>query len=267
MTRMKDKVALITGAAGGQGEAEARLFAGEGACVVLTDLGLDRLDAVTRDIRAAGGKAICLAHDVTDEEQWIAVIGRVEQEFGALHVLVNNAGTISRQGILNATLAAWQRTMDVNLTGAMLGMKHAAPLMRRSGGGSIVNVSSTAGLTAHYDAAYCASKWGLRGLTKMAAVELAGWNIRVNSIHPGVIENTSFFREGAAGHAEAARQAVPMQRQGTPQECANLVLYLAGDEASFITGAEIAIDGGYTAGGAAFARSKLREMFAAQQGH
>ncbi len=264
MKRMKEKIVLITGAAGGQGSAEAKLFANEGASLVLTDRTLDRLEALTREVQNSGGRAVCIEHDVADEDQWIAAVKCAEQEFGGLHVLINNAGTISRQGIVNTTLSAWHRTMDVNLTGAMLGMKHATPLMHRSGGGSIINISSTAGMTAHYDAAYCASKWGLRGLTKMAAIDLVAWNIRVNSIHPGVVEDTDFARNGAPGQAEAARRVVPMQRAGSPEECANLVLYLAGDESSYITGAEIAIDGGYTAGGAIFARTKLREALATE---
>jgi 3alpha(or 20beta)-hydroxysteroid dehydrogenase len=265
MQIMNNKVVLITGAVGGQGSSEAKLFAKEGAAVVLTDLALDRLEQLTQEISETGGRAVSIALDVRDETQWTAAIHLAEREFGRIDVLVNNAGTISRQGIRDTTLSDWHRTMDVNLTGAMLGIKHSAPLMQRSGGGSIINVSSTAGMTAHYDAAYCASKWGIRGLTKMASIELAEWNIRVNSIHPGVIEDTSFFREGAPGHAEAARRAVPMQRQGTPQECANLVLFLASDQSSYITGAEITIDGGYIAGGAIWLRSKMRDALASGQ--
>jgi 3alpha(or 20beta)-hydroxysteroid dehydrogenase len=265
MQLMDNKTVLITGAVGGQGSAEAKLFAKAGAAVVLTDLAQDRLEQLTREISETGGRVVSIVLDVTDEAHWIAAVQLAEREFGGLDVLVNNAGTISRQGIRNTMLSDWHRTMDVNLTGAMLGIKHSAPVMHRSGGGSIINVSSTAGMTAHYDAAYCASKWGLRGLTKTASIEFADWNIRVNSIHPGVIEDTSFFREGAPGHAEAARRAVPMQRQGTPQECANLVFYLASDQSTFITGAEIAIDGGYTAGGAIWLRSKMRDALASGQ--
>ena len=150
--------------------------------------------------------------------------------FGKLHILVNNAGTIARQGIVDTTLEAWNRTIAVNLTGAMLGMKHCAPAIRDSGGGSIINISSTAGLTAHDDAAYTASKWGLRGLTKTAVLQFSQWNIRVNSIHPGQIADTGFFRGGGEAFAHAARVAIPMHRQGTPQECADLVLFLASDE-------------------------------------
>ena len=261
--RLQGKVVLITGAAGGQGAAEAKLFAREGAALVLTDFAGDRLDSLVATIRATGGRAVAHPHDVTDEAQWDQAVVLAEREFGSLHVLVNNAGTMARQGIIATVAADWRRTLDVNLTGPLLGLRCAAPAIRRAGGGAVVNVSSTAGLTAHNDAAYCASKWGLRGLTKTAAVEFAEWGIRVNSIHPGVIADTSFARGGAPGHAEAGRQAAPMQRNGTPEECAQLVLFLASDEASYITGAEIAIDGGYTAGGTIWLRSKLRDAIAA----
>ncbi|TIS79953.1 MAG: SDR family oxidoreductase [Mesorhizobium sp.] len=263
MKRMAGKVVLITGAAGGQGAAEAQLFAAEGASVVLTDLAGAKLAELSASIEQSGGQVTWCEHDVREEAGWAAAVSLARKRFGGLHALINNAGTISRQGIANTQLGDWHRTMDVNLTGAMLGMKHAAPAMRDSGGGSIVNVSSTAGLGAHYDAAYTASKWALRGLTKSASIEFVEWNIRVNSIHPGQILDTAFYREGQAGHAEAGRRAVPMQRQGTPLECAQLVLFLASDEATYITGAEIAIDGGYSAGGALWLRNKLRDALAA----
>lgn len=263
MDRLKGKTVLVTGAGGGQGQAGARLFAKEGASLLLTGLPGDGHEGLAEELASDGVQAVWSDHDVCNEAQWIDAVALAERSFGGLHVLVNNAGTISRQGIAETTLEKWHRTMDVNLTGAMLGMKHVAPAMARSGGGSIVNISSIAGLGAHYDAAYTASKWGLRGLTKTAAIEFVGQNIRVNSIHPGQIIDTSFYREGKPGHAESARQAIPMQRQGTPLECAQLVLFLAGDEASFITGAEIAIDGGFSAGGAIWLRNKLRESIAA----
>jgi len=263
--RLAGKVALITGAAGGQGREEARLFAEEGAAVVLSDIDAVGAEAVAAAVRAAGGQALGLGHDVSDPAAWAACVAQAVARFGALHVLVNNAGTISRHGIRSISLAAWNRTLEVNLTGVLLGMQACAPAMRDSGGGSIVNVSSIAGMGAHDDAAYCASKWGVRGLTKTAAIELVDWGIRANSIHPGQIVDTSFFRDGLPGHAESARRSIPMQRQGTPLECAWLALFLASDEASFITGAEIAIDGGFTAGGGIFMRSRLRDALARAQ--
>jgi 3alpha(or 20beta)-hydroxysteroid dehydrogenase len=263
MARLEGKVALITGAAGGQGTAEAELFVRAGAAVVLTDVDAAAGEALARRLAEAGGRAVFLPQDVADEAAWQAVVAAALREFGKLHILVNNAGTIARQGILDTTLAAWNRTIAVNLTGPLLGMKHCAPAIRDSGGGAIVNISSTAGLTAHDDAAYTASKWGLRGLTKTAVLQFARWNIRVNSIHPGQIADTGFYRSAGEAFAHAARAAIPMGRQGTPRECAELVLFLASDEASFINGAEIAIDGGYIAAGLGHMRNRLREEYAA----
>jgi 3alpha(or 20beta)-hydroxysteroid dehydrogenase len=263
MARLDGKVALITGAAGGQGTAEAELFVREGAAVVATDVDAAAGRALAARLSAGGGEALFLAQDVADEASWREVVAAALAQFGRLDILVNNAGTIARQGIADTTLEAWNRTLAVNLTGAMLGMKHCAPAIRDAGGGSIVNISSTAGLTAHDDAAYTASKWGLRGLTKTAVLQFSPWNIRVNSIHPGQIADTGFFRSGGEAFAHAARTAIPLHRQGTPKECAELVLFLASDEASFISGAEIAIDGGYIAAGTANLRNRVREDFAA----
>jgi 3alpha(or 20beta)-hydroxysteroid dehydrogenase len=158
MARLSGKVALITGAAGGQGTAEAELFVREGAAIVLTDIDAAAGEALARRIVGQGGEALFLRQDVADEGSWEGVVKAALARFGKLHILVNNAGTIARQGIVETTVEAWNRTIAVNLTGAMLGMKHCAPVIRDSGGGAIVNISSTAGLTAHDDAAYTASK-------------------------------------------------------------------------------------------------------------
>jgi 3alpha(or 20beta)-hydroxysteroid dehydrogenase len=265
MARLTDKVALITGAAGGQGAAEAELFVREQAAVVLTDIDAAAGEGLAQRLAGQGGKVLFLRQDVADEESWREVVGRALAHFGKLHILVNNAGTIARQGIADTTVEAWNRTLAVNLTGPMLGMKHCAPAIRDSGGGSIINISSTAGLTAHDDAAYTASKWGLRGLTKTAVLQFSQWNIRVNSIHPALIADTGFSRTGSEAFAHAARIAIPLHRQGTPQECADLVLFLASEEASFISGAEIAIDGGYIAAGTASLRNRVRDDFAADR--
>ena len=265
MARLTGKVALITGAAGGQGAAEAELFLREEAKVVLTDVDTTAGESVARRLGGDDGKVLFLPQDVADEASWNEIVAAALRRFGKLHVLVNNAGTIARQGILDTTVEAWNRTIAVNLTGAMLGMKHCAPAIRDNGGGSIINISSTAGLTAHDDAAYTASKWGLRGLTKTAVLQFSQWNIRVNSIHPGQIADTGFFRSGGEAFAHAARVAIPMHRQGTPKECADLVLFLASDESSFISGAEIAVDGGYIAAGTASLRNRVRDDFAARR--
>src|ERR1700693_1797962 len=261
MPRLANKVALITGAAGGQGAAEAELFVREGAAVVLTDIDAAAGEALAKRLTGQGGKALFRVQDVASEGSWQDTVAAALAAFGGLHILVNNAGTIARQGIVNTTLEAWNRTLAVNLTGPLLGMKHCAPAIRDAGGGSIVNISSTAGLTAHDDAAYTASKWGLRGLTKTAVLQFSPWNIRVNSIHPGQIADTGFFSSGGDAFAHAARAAIPLHRQGTPRECADLVLFLASDESSFISGAEIAIDGGYIAAGLAGLRNRVREEY------
>jgi 3alpha(or 20beta)-hydroxysteroid dehydrogenase len=261
MPRLATKVALITGAAGGQGTQEAELFAREGAAIMLTDIDRRKGEALAARLNEAGGRALFRVHDAASEADWQEIVAATIAAFGGLHILVNNAGTIARQGIVATTLEAWNRTLAVNLTGPLLGMKHCAPAIRDSGGGSIVNISSTAGLTAHDDAAYTASKWGLRGLTKTAVLQFASWNIRVNSIHPGQIADTGFFQSGGDAFAHAARAAIPMHRQGTPRECAELVLFLASDEASFISGAEIAIDGGYIAAGLAGMRNRIRAQY------
>jgi 3alpha(or 20beta)-hydroxysteroid dehydrogenase len=261
MPKLADKVALITGAAGGQGVAEAELFVREGAAVMLTDVDAAKGEALAARLREQGGKAQFRVQDASNEKAWIDTVAATLSAFGGLHILVNNAGTIARQGIVSTTLDAWNRTIAVNLTGPLLGMKHCAPAIRDSGGGAIVNISSTAGLTAHDDAAYTASKWGLRGLTKTAVLQFSPWNIRVNSIHPGQIADTGFFQSGGAAFAYAAAAAIPLHRQGTPKECADLVLFLASDEASFISGAEIAIDGGYIAAGLASMRNRIRDEY------
>jgi 3alpha(or 20beta)-hydroxysteroid dehydrogenase len=260
MDRLTGKVALVTGSACGQGAAEANLFAEEGAAVIVADVNEAAGEAVAAGIRARGGSALFCHHDVTNEDGWLAVVARAVQSFGALHVLVNNAGTTSRSTLAQIERAGWDHVMAVNLTGPMLGMKYCGPVMRDSGGGSIINVSSTAGMTAHYDPAYTASKWGLRGLTKTAAVDFAPWGVRVNSIHPGQISNTSFWDKALPGVRDSLTDSIPMERPGTPKECALLALFLASDESMFITGSEIAIDGGYSAGAAIWMRSRIRDQ-------
>jgi 3alpha(or 20beta)-hydroxysteroid dehydrogenase len=271
MPRLAGKVALITGATGGQGAAEAELFVREGAVVALTDIDNAAGEALAKRLTNQGGKALFQVQDVASEDSWKDVVAATLSAFGGLHILVNNAGTIARQGIVATTAEAWNRTLAVNLTGPLLGMKYCAPAIRDTvakqpgSTGSIVNISSTAGLTAHDDAAYTASKWGLRGLTKTAVLQFSPWNIRVNSIHPGQIAETGFFASGGEAFAYAARTAIPLNRQGLPKECADLVLFLASDESSFISGAEIAIDGGYIAAGLAHLRSRVRDEFSRRQ--
>ena len=263
MPRLANKIVLITGAAGGQGVADAELMVREGAAVMLTDIDTAKGEALAARLRDGGGQAQFMAHDVAEEAAWQRVVAATIAAFGGLHILVNNAGTIARQTILNTTVEAWNRTLAVNITGPLLGMKHCAPTIRDSvardgGAGSIINISSTAGMTANDDAAYTATKWALRGLTKTAVLQFSEWKIRVNSIHPGQIAQTGFFQSGGPDFAYAAAQAIPLHRQGQPTECADLVLFLASEESAFISGAEIAIDGGYIAAGLANLRNRMR---------
>jgi 3alpha(or 20beta)-hydroxysteroid dehydrogenase len=242
MPRLQNKIILITGAARGQGAAEARLFVKEGAKVVITDI----LDAEGKALAAElGDKATYLHHDVTNESEWHAAVSAAEK-MGGLHGLINNAGIYQPKGLLETDTELFTRHTNINQLGPFLGMKLTVPLMEKSGGGSIVNISSTAGLTASPRAfAYSATKWALRGMTKTAALDLAAHNIRVNSIHPGPIDTPMLHVRTPEQNAARVAQ-VPMKRMGTPEEIADLVLFLVSDESRYITGAEIAIDGGAT---------------------
>jgi 3(or 17)beta-hydroxysteroid dehydrogenase len=252
MNRVKDKVAIITGAAGGLGKAEALVLAGEGAKVVLTDIDETGIEKAAEEIAGTGAKAIFIKHDVTSESEWSTVIGRTFEEFGRLDVLVNNAGVIIYKKIIDTSLAEWKRLMSVNLDGVFLGTKFAIEAMRKSGGGSIINIASVAGLIGNPDAsAYHASKGGVRSFTKAAAIECSkagyDYNIRVNSIYPGVI-NTA-MADALRDDVEKYNTAIswhPMGHFGEPEDVAYGVLYLASDESRFLTGSELVIDGGWT---------------------
>ena len=242
MTSLDGKVALITGAARGQGEAEARLFVELGAKVVLSDV-LDG-EPVAKDL---GDAARFVSHDVTDAEQWAAAVATAVDTFGGLDVLVNNAAIHWVRPIEQESQADIERLLRINLVGPILGIQAVAPAMRQRGGGSIVNISSTAGMTGYWGhGTYGASKWGLRGLTKVAAVELGPDNIRVNSVHPGPIK-TSMLSEPMQ-HSDWP--AMPLGRAGEPDEVAQLVAFLASDASSFISGNEHVVDGGSIAGAA-----------------
>jgi len=260
----RGKVAVITGAAGGLGSATARLFGVNGATVIGCDVRPGTRDTWLEQMRRPGCEARYLALDVTCEDQWRRVASAVKDEFGRIDVLVNNAGVILRTGVMNTTLVDWRRVLDINVTGAFLGTQCMAPLMRESGGGAIINVSSTAGLIAHSDAAYTTSKWALRGLTKTMALELVHWGIRVNSVHPATIA-TPLTDAAPAGHIQANRHAIPMGREAAADEVAQVIAFLGSQAASFVTGAEIAVDGGVSSGGVAWMRSQFQETVARQR--
>ncbi len=245
--RLEGKVAIVTGAARGIGAATVRRFAEEGARVVVADLLKSEGEALARKLQAAGCEALFISLDVTDERQWEATVGAVKARYGALHVLVNNAGILAMEGIADTSLETWERVMRVNSTGAFLGTRAAVRAMRASGGGSIINISSIAGIVGTAGAgAYHASKGAIRMLTKAAAVAYAKDGIRVNSVHPGLIETPM-----TAGMDAAAFQGFvslhPLGRAGRPEEVANVCLFLASEESSYVTGAELVVDGGYTA--------------------
>lgn len=240
-SRLAGKTALITGASRGQGAAEARLFVREGATVFVADV-LDEVgEQLVADIKNGGGTAHYLHLDVTNEADWNAAVSAV----GSLDILVNNAGITGRGGMLNTSRESWQRVFDVNVTGAFLGMAAFAPGMKSARSGSIVNIVSMASLNGYPGIAYGASKWALRGLSKSAALEFASWNVRVNAVHPGLVDTPMISNEH---HNAEMRAITPMGRSAAPEEIADLVLFLASEESSFITGADIPIDGGFTAG-------------------
>jgi 3alpha(or 20beta)-hydroxysteroid dehydrogenase len=243
MGRLDGKVAIITGAARGQGEAEARRFVAEGAKVVLADVLDDDGERVAKEL---GENAAYVHLDVSNEADWSAAVV-VAQAFGALNVLVNNAAIHWVRPIERETAAGMEKMWRVNLLGPFLGMQVVLEPMRAAGGGSIINVSSTAGLTGlAYHGAYGHTKWGLRGLTKVAAVEFGGSGIRVNSVHPGPI-NTNMLTK-SPGMAGNRFQHLPARRHGEPEEVASLLVFLASDESAFMTGTEFVIDGGSQAG-------------------
>lgn len=245
--RLDGKVALISGAARGQGEAEARLFVAEGAKVVLGDVLVEQGQQVAADLRARGGQAMFVKLDVTQEADWQRAVETAVSTYGRLDILINNAGIFPTEGVEATDLALWDRVVTINQTGVWLGMKYAIPAMRQAGGGAIVNISSIAGIIGSgMAAAYHGTKGAVRLLTKTAAIEYAKEGIRINSVHPGGVDTDMLRVLGEEGR-RAAMLAHPLGRFATPQDIAYGVLYLASDEASFVTGAELVIDGGYTA--------------------
>ncbi|UVI33835.1 SDR family NAD(P)-dependent oxidoreductase [Paenibacillus spongiae] len=249
MMRLTDKVAIITGAAGGMGKADAILFAKEGAKVVITDLQEEKLQETVQEIVRSGGEAVGFTHNVTSEEDWIRIVDETIARFGKIDILVNNAGVSNATPMLDMTVEQWDKTMAINVTGTFLGQKHVIPHMIKNGGGSIVNISSIAGLTGGSGAgAYTASKGAVRLLTKATAIDFAKHNIRVNSVHPGYIKTPMSIELMAD---EKMKQwflsQSPLPRLGEAEDIANGVLFLASDESSYITGIELPIDGGYYA--------------------
>jgi NAD(P)-dependent dehydrogenase (short-subunit alcohol dehydrogenase family) len=248
--RLEGKVALISGSARGMGEAEARIFAKEGAAVVVADLMETEGQKIAADITADGGTARFLRLDVTDEADWQEAVATTTSTYGKLDILVNNAGISGTYTPDTLSTEAWDRLLDVNAKGVFLGMKYAIPAMQRAGGGSIINISSISGFVGQNDIhmGYNASKGAVRLMTKSAAVQYAKDGIRVNSVHPGVMPpmQTSNLTANPE-YRQVMLAQVPMGREGRREEVGYAVLFLASDEASYITGIELPVDGGFLA--------------------
>ncbi len=241
MNRLDGKVALITGGARGQGAAEAELFAAAGALVVITDV----LDQVHETAESLGDAVEAMSHDVTSESDWERVVDTIVDRHGRLDILVNNAGIFRTVGLVETSMELWTQMVSINQTGVFLGMRTAAVPMKAQGSGSIVNISSIAGMkSAAIAHAYAATKWAVRGMSKSAAVELAPHGVRVNSVHPGIIETQMLEEFGGA--REAITERIPLGRTATAGEVADLVCFLASEDSSYCTGQEFVIDGAMT---------------------
>ena len=245
--RLAGKVAIITGGARGMGAATSRLFVAEGAKVAIADM----LEAEGAALAAElGENARFWKHDVTSEAAWATLVGEVEAAFGGVDVLINNAGIIIFKSLLDTSAEEYKRVLDVNLVGEFLGIKAVAPGMIARGKGSIVNISSVDGMKgANCLAAYASSKWGVRGLAKVAAMELGHKGVRVNSVHPGGVDTVMSNHGGVSrDQLNGSYANVPLQRIGGPEEVAAASLFLASDDASYIHGTEVVVDGGMTTG-------------------
>ncbi len=247
--RLENKVALISGGARGMGAVEAKLFAEEGAKVIIGDILEEEGRKVEAEINEAGGECVFVLLDVSSEEAWQNAVNEAVSRYGKLDILVNNAGIYRAHNVEETTADEWDQVMDINAKGVFLGTKHAIPAMRDAGGGSIVNISSVAGLVgSRATSAYNASKGAVRLLTKSTAIQYASDGIRANSVHPGTIETP--MTEGFLADPSMRQDRMdrtPIGRLGKPEDVAYGALFLASDEASFMTGSELVIDGGRTA--------------------
>lgn len=243
MGRLVGKVAIITGAAQGMGAAHARLFIEEGAKVVLTDLNEEKGQAFAAEL---GENALFVKQNVTSEEDWKAVVVAAEEKFGPVNVLVNNAGITMAKSFLQISVEEYRRIVEINQVSVFLGMKTTVPSMQKAGGGSIVNISSMNGLVGGA-VGYTDTKFAVRGMTKAASLEAARYNIRVNSVHPGVIATPMVVQDDTKAQVEAIIKQIPAGRVAEPEEVSKMVLFLASDDSSYSTGSEFVIDGGMTA--------------------
>jgi NAD(P)-dependent dehydrogenase (short-subunit alcohol dehydrogenase family) len=248
--RLESKVALITGGYGGMGRASARLFAKEGATVFIAGRNEGRGNALAAEINEAGGKAHFVELDVVKQDQWDAAIAHVKEQAGALHVLMNIVGSNALVRFPTVDIDEWKKIFEINVIGILRGIQTAAPLMRESGGGSIVNIGSVAGITGNFSAGYSSSKWALEGLSRSAAYMYADWGIRCNVIQPGWIETdlTASMSSNPVVkkmQSKVMNNTVLLRRSGKADEIAFTALFLASDESSYITGTDIVVDGGW----------------------
>jgi NAD(P)-dependent dehydrogenase (short-subunit alcohol dehydrogenase family) len=250
VVRLKSKVALITGGYGGMGRASARLFASEGAAVFIAGRNRERGDALVAEINGVGGKAHFVELDVVNQNQWNSAVTQIKEQAGALHVLMNIVGSNALVRFPDIDIDDWNKLFEINVTGTLRGIQTCAPMIRDSGGGSIVNIGSVAGITGNFSTAYSASKWALEGLSRSAAYVYADWGIRSNVIQPGFIDTdltasmksnpmVKKMQSGVLGNS------ILLRRSGKAEEIAYTALFLASDESSYITGTDIVVDGGW----------------------
>mgnify|MGYP000947964725 FL=1 len=243
MTRLLDKVAIVTGGASGMGEAHVRRFVEEGAKVVFTDINQDAGRKMAEEL---GENSLFVKHDVTDEAGWQAVVEKTEAVFGPVNILVNNAGISMSKSIFDMSLEDYKKIVNINQVSVFLGMKSVLPSMQKAEGGSIVNISSMNGIVGGA-VGYTDTKFAVRGMTKAAALQVGHLGIRVNSVHPGVIETPMVTQGDAVEQIKEFAKSIPMRRMAQSEEVTNMVLFLASDESSYSTGSEFVIDGGLTA--------------------
>lgn len=248
--RLENKVALITGGYGGMGRASARLFAKEGATVFIAGRNEERGDALVAEIKEAGGKAHFVKLDVINQDQWDAAVVQAKEQAGALHVLMNIVGSNALQRFPTVDIDEWNKIFEINVTGTLRGIQTCAPLIKASGGGSIVNIGSVAGITGNFSTGYSSSKWAVEGLSRSAAYVYADWGIRCNVIQPGFIE-TDLTAPMTSNpilkkmQSSMMNDTILLRRSGKAEEIAFTALFLASDESSYITGTDIVVDGGW----------------------
>lgn len=263
--RLQNKTALIAGGTGGMGRASARLFAKEGGTVFVAARRPEPGHDLVKEITDAGGHAHFVELDTTKQEQWDAAVAAIKAETGALHVLLNIVGSNDLTVIPHVDVAEWNRIFEVNVNGTLIGMQACAPLMKESGGGSIINIGSVAGITGTFSAAYSASKWALEGLSRSAAYTLSDWGIRVNVIQPGFIETdmTKPMTANPLMHHQFKKtmeNTILLRRAGKAEEIATTALFLASDDSSYITGTDIVVDGGWNSSAAYLGNEREHNM-------